>query len=200
MEPCPIARAYLASLRRLVNFDSILNESFLSALEDLEETATQGVVTRSTQHQRAFHCVTQAVGSLTFSEGFSTMRELDIAMPPIFDRSREGLTLLVGWLRGAMDAITCSKMEYAITRRMVRGAELGVEQLQQPRLDKLLRVYGNTVESAVVLRRSLKNPATRLGRVGSRWCESVLCMGVSVPHAFEMARSLLTITEENAYG
>lgn len=192
MDTCPVAAAFTASLRKLVDFSSALNEGYLPRLEALEEEVLMRHVSRATQHQRAFFCIEYSVHEVAWPSDWANH------IPEMQPRSREGLTATLCWLRTAIDNLACERMEFSLLRNVVGGAELGTEQMQHSQQEKLAAIYTLTSESAVVVRRSLKNPTTRLTRVGKNFCSALICRGFSLIHIFKIAALLLAHTEADA--
>ena len=192
MDTCPVASAFAAALRKLVDFSSPLNEGYLPRLEAFEELVASRPVSRVTQHQRAFFCIEYTVQEMAWPCDWENH------LPSTQPRSREGLTQTLAWLRTAIDNLDCERMEFSLLRTVVGGAELGTEQIQHSQREKLAAIYTLAVESAVVIRRSLKNPTTRLGRVGKNFGSALICKGTSLINVFNSAALLLAQGEDDA--
>lgn len=192
MEICPVASAFAAGLRKLVDFSSPINEGYLPRLESFEELVALQPVTRSTQHQRAFFCIEYAALELAWPSAWSN------PLLSIQPRSREGLTTTLVWLRTSIDDLACERMEFSLLRNVVGGSGLGTEQMQHSNQERIAAIYTLTAESAVVVRRSLKNPSTRLTRVGKNFASSLICRGVSLINIFNTATLLLSQKEDDA--
>lgn len=195
MEVCPVVSEYLASLRKLVDFDTALNESYAVRVDDLSERAVDLAATRATSHQRAFygmeHLIYLALPRL--QQGAAVAQQ----SPERWERSSDGITSVISWLQALMGDAVCLEMECQIARRVVAGVALGAGQLRQSYCYSLQQFGDYFIRGAVTLRRSLGNPQTRLARIGSSFARAAFQAKYSVPDLLRFAEELSTQSEEN---
>jgi hypothetical protein len=194
MEPCQVVTAYLAGIRSLVDFDSPLNESYLPTLEELEERNSERVASRAAQHLRAFACVDMLVYRSYVGMPSGLGRE------GLFStrlKSSAGLTKSIAQLRADIDELLGVQMEFDISTRLVGVTPSSTALLLAAASPVVAANQKDALEACQVLRRSLKNPRARLGRIGKCAAATVVRSGYSLLKIFEWANILLAKTEES---
>lgn len=193
-DQCPVVRGYLLGVRSVVDFDQLINESYLDQLHELDGLSEYGNDTRARQHMRAFLCVEFMVSNLAHNVPVGSATT---APPPTWRRSREGLSKLIDTLNEDTDEMLAAIMEYSFEIGMGAVGK-GVDQILHANQQLLVEVYKLARESAVILRQSLKNPEVSLMRVGRRLALAAHCARCGVPDMFIMARELLDQNEHRA--
>jgi len=211
-DACPIIGSYLAQVRKYVDEDAWITEAYLRQLDTIDEALVrQGAGnTLARQHQRAFLSIEWTLYRLPASLPSNITQQLSMSPWP---RSREGLTTLVTLLRGDTDELLGAMTEHTLSRGMVlQGGEVAgdplnnvkrklgdmADQMYQDNRAALQHVYRYGGESAIILRRALRNPCIRLTRVGVRLAKAARAARIGMSSMLELAEILLAQQESNA--
>lgn len=184
---CPITRAYLAQIERQTDFKHPLHEWSIPRFEDVLELAAASSPSPALTHHRAFYALE-----------YMTLRSLVYVKAGLFvksnliewGRSREGLNKLLEIVVDIIQDSVGELSELQFTNRLAPDSAIPL------RLQTLASVYTLIRDSAVTLRRSLKNEKTPLRGVGRRAAKVSYLLGIDLSTQFAFAGELLALTEE----
>jgi hypothetical protein len=190
-QPCPVTLKYLAVVRSLYDFNSMILEQYLPQLEQLEELARVAGNSRKRQHQRAFLCVELMRYRLpmhlaTSDGGWAALTEAE------WPRSREGLNTLLSRIDTDMTNLVGYDVEYTLV------PPKDSVQLLRANDQKAFKVFNLLHESAVMLRQSLGNEDISLSRIAKRLALAAQVVQLHVPDVLNMGQDLLEQTENFA--
>jgi hypothetical protein len=192
MGKCSVLSGYLASLRKGIDYTLVWNEFGLSMQEQLEEQAREVLVSRATEHMRAFACVERS---------YERLLQLCAALPQestpdYVAGSSVNLTALLNWAQSMQDYVQGMGLEFVLGRGTDASMELSMDQLLHHGGVKVVHLCSFFLSEVRTLRRSLLNSNTSLRQVGYNYGMFMLTINGAISDAHQRAADLATIMEE----
>ena len=207
-EVCPVVATYAKYIQNYLEDEVFFADSYLERLNHYAELIVgQGMISRARQHQRAFLCIELSLHCIAKE---IQVREEQSSQYLRWERSSMGLSQLISSMRGNNEDLTGASMEYKFDRGnvhvtakhddtvVVQRVGDSTDQMYQENRHMLMEVYRLAGESAVILRRSLRNTEVPLTRVGMRLGQAAEVARVDTTRLFYMLEALLDQTENNA--
>ncbi len=205
---CPVVSTYTKYIQNYLEDEVFFADTYLERLNHFAELIVlQGAGSRLRQHQRAFLCIELMLHRIAKSV---PVKEEQSSQHIRWDRSSIGLSQLIASMRGNNEDLTGASMEYGLARGMLTSATEedglvvvsrvgdGADQLYQENRHILMEVYRLAGKSAVILRRSLRNPEVPLTRIGRRLGQAAEIARIDTARLFTMLECLLDQRENYA--